>query len=298
MWRQLTPGEQARLLGHSLLGAAVFALAAALAYLGYQLHAVQGQVPAIVAQVDRTSQQIEPLVREVEAVRGLVPPILKEVEATRRLVPGIVAEVRAVREQIPPILTEVAATRTALPPLVAQSAQAVKDASGAVRAVEPHIPAIVAEVRQTREALPGLLARADQLIERAGKVGREAGAGAAYGMIGGILMAPFRFIGDLGKGLADSIGISGRDGFTEDDEKLLAESTEAVIKVRKVGAEQAWNNPASGHRGKVRLVGESARDGRPCVRLEYRVELASGKDHVKEITVCQTADGTWAKAPD
>jgi hypothetical protein len=298
MWRQLTPGEQARLLGHSLLGAAVFALAAALAYLAYQLHAVQGQVPAILAQVDRTTQQIEPLVREVEAIRKQVPPILKEVEATRRLVPGIVAEVRAVREQVPPILTEVAATRAALPPLVAQSAQAVKDASGAVRAVEPHIPAIVNEVRETRAALPGMLDRVDRMIDRAGKIGREAGSQAAYGAIGGILTAPFRFIGDLGKGLASSIGLTGRDGFTDADEKLLAENTEAVIKAKQVGAERTWHNPDSGHGGRVRLVSESGSDGRPCMRLEYRITLASGKVPNKEITVCQGADGTWAKAPD
>lgn len=278
MWRKLTPADQARFLATTFLSVALAALALALAYVAYQIGALREQVPELLTSIERTSQKVEPVLRGVDAIRDLIPPILKEVKATRELVPGIVAEVQEVRKT--------------LPPLVDTSAKAINNASAAVRVVEPRIPSVLAEVRATREALPGILDRANQVVDRAASVGQKAGEGAVKGVIG----APFRLIGDVGKGLRGMMGLDERSGFTAEDERLASAATDAVLKNGKSGAQGSWKNPDSTNRGSVVLNETWTRDGRPCVTLRHRVELRSAPVHQKDIHLCQQPDGSWREA--
>lgn len=282
MWRQLTPSEQARLLGSAMVGGGVLALAIALLAIVWQVWSLQRQLPELVAHLDGTLEKVGPTLRDVDAIRKLIPPILAEVKATRELVPSVVAEVAAVRQ--------------ALPPLVEQSAAAVNNASGAVRAVEPHIPGMLGEVKRTREALPGIISQADRVVSRASQIGKEAGKGAVQGAIGGIIAAPFRLIGEAGKGLADSIGLGNRSDFTSEDERLAADATRELVQAGEVGGQRSWVNKKTGTRGTVALRTQGERDGRACMTVRYHVELRSGTMHDRDVDLCQQPDGNWAVA--
>lgn len=282
MWRKLTPSGQARFLATTFLSVALASLALAVAYAAYQIGTLREQIPELLTSIERTSQKLEPVLRGVDAIRDLVPPILKEVKATRELVPGIVAEVREVRK--------------VLPPLVDTSAKAINNASDAVRVVEPRIPSVLAEVRKTREALPGILDRANQVVDRAASVGQKAGEGAVKGVIGGVVGAPFRLIGDVGKGLRGTMGLDDRGGFTAEDERLASAATDVVLKNGKVGAQNSWKNPDSTNRGGVALTETWTRDSRQCVTLRHRVEFRSAPVHQKDIHLCQQPDGSWQEA--
>ena len=282
MWRQLKPAEQARLLGSIVVGGGVLALAIALLAIAWQVRSLQQQLPQVFAQLDDTLVKVGPALHDVDAIRKLIPPILAEVKATRELVPSVVAEVAAVRQ--------------ALPPLVEQSAAAVNNASGAVRAVEPHIPGVLTEVKKTREALPGMLDRADKLVARASTIGKEAGKEAAEGAITGIFTAPFKIIGKAGKGMADAIGLGGRTDFTADDQRLLGDASRELVQAGVVGDQRNWANKKTGTRGSAKLLAVAERDGRPCMTMQYHVELRSGTVHDRDVDLCQQPDGAWAVA--
>jgi surface antigen len=301
MWRQLTPSERAKLLGTTIVGSALFILAAGIVYFTYTLNAVLQEVPAILSQVEQTSAMINPIVQEVDKVQAHIPPILKQVQLTREQIPPILKEVGAVREQLPAMLAEVAAVRqevaavrVALPPLVDTTAKTVQEASDSVRLIDQQIPPILSEVRQTREALPGLLDRADQLVANASTVGRKATAGAMTGVLTGLIVAPFRLIGEAGKGMADAMKLDPSSGFTAEDEQLATEATDAVIKTGQIGAQRNWQNPASKNRGTVMLLDQKMRDQEPCFTVGQNVALSSGKTHQVHLTFCQHPDGTWA----
>lgn len=282
MWRKLTPSDQARFLAMALLSVALFALALALASVAYQVGALRQQIPELLASVEQTSQKVEPVLREVGAIRDLIPPILEESKAIRELVPGVVTEVREVRKT--------------LPPLVDTSAKAINNASDAVRVIEPRIPAVLSEIRKTREALPGILDRADQVIGHAGTVRQKAGEAAVQGVIGGIVTAPFRLIGGVGKGLAGLIGLDERHEFTAADERLASAATDTVIENGQVGAQSSWRNPESKNRGSVELIEKWTRNGQPCVTLRHRIEFRSTPTHEKNIHLCQRPDKSWEAA--
>ena len=152
---------------------------------------------------------------------------------------------------------------------------------------------MLAEVRATREALPGLLDRANQAIDKATTIGQKAGEGAVKGVIGGIVSAPFRLIGGVGKSFTDMIGLGNRKDFTREDERLAGDTTETVLKNGQVGAESSWHNPDSKNRGGVTLTEKWARGRQPCVTLRHRVELRGAPLHQQDVNLCQQPDGSW-----
>ena len=281
MWKKLTPSEQAVVLGKALVSVGLVALAIALGYFAYQIGAARQELPTLLAQVEATSQKVEPVLREVDAIRDLVPPILKEAKAMREVVASTVSEATALRK--------------ALPPLVDASASAINNASRAVRAIEPHIPSVLTEVKKTREALPDILDRADQVAGRAEKMGQAASRGVVTGLLGGIIIAPFRLIGDVGRGLSDIIGLGSQSGFTIEDDRLASAATDAVLKAGAPGAQQAWQNPENGNQGSVAWLTKKLRDNQMCVTLRYRVEFKTGKTHDVKVELCQQSDGSWVK---
>lgn len=281
MWKKLTPSEQAVLLGKAILGAGMTLLAAGLGYFSYQLGAARYELPTLLTQVENTSQKVEPVLHEAGAIRELVPAILKET--------------KAIREVIAVTVTEAAALRKALPPLVDTSAAAVNNVSRAAQAMEPHIPSVLSEIQKTREALPGILDRAENMAGRAEKIGQSAGKGAVTGMLGGIITAPFKLIGNVGKGLSDTIGLGGQSEFTAEDDRLTRLATDAILKTGAPGAQRAWQNPASGNEGNVGWLSQRVHAGRTCATLRYHVKFKSAKSHEAKVEICQQPDASWVK---
>ena len=279
-WNQLNPAEQARLVGAVVIGGSVLVLALALIAVAIEVRSLRRDLPELLVEVNAGLDKLGPALKDVDAIREMIPPILAEVKAYRELVPSVVAEVGAVRE--------------ALPPLIDTSARAINNASTAVRAVEPHIPGVLSEVKKTREALPGLLDRADQVVARASRVGEQAGKGAAQGVITGIVSAPFRLVGEAGRGLRDAIGLRLGTDFTAEDERLAADATRAVVEAGRIGTRKPWDNKSSGNRGYAQSIAQAERDGRPCIVVRHHIELRSGSTPDRDVDVCQQSDGSWA----
>lgn len=295
MLRNLDSASQAKLLGSIVLSVSLLAVAAALAYFAYTLTLVNKTVPAILAQVEQTLSKVDPVLAQIEATRQTVPPILDEIAALRKQIPPVLDEVTAVRRQIPPVLEEVAATRKALPPLVNSTAKSLHEASTTVNKLEPHIPAVLDEVRQTREALPGLMMRAENLLAGAKKAGQEASKGAVLGFFGGIITAPFKIIGGIGKGFSNAIGLTEERGFTEQDIKLAEEATNSAIRIGKIGAATSWENPENNNRGTVTLLEQRMQGEQACYVIHYQAISTSGKTHETDAEICQDKDGNWTQ---
>lgn len=274
MWRQLTASEKAKLLGQSAMGAGMTVLALALVYSVFQASVMWQLMPEVLVQLEKTSEKVQPTLHEIEAIRSLIPSILKEVKATRELVPPVLAEVKAVREM--------------LPPLVSTGVTAIKEASGAVHAIEPHIAPVLAEVKKTREALPVIIDQTDKVVGRASEV-------AVQGVFGGIITAPFKLIGDAGKGIFVAMGLSDQSGFTAEDERLAGMATQNVIKAGKAGSKQTWRNSESKNSGSVALAEETTRDGKHCFALHHHVEFVGKNTHESDIDMCQQSDGSWVE---
>jgi len=293
MWLQLTPSEKAKLLGQSALGIGMLALAAALVYATYQTGTVWQSLPDALTRLDKTTEKLQPAVNEVESVRKLIPPILEEVKAVRKLVPPTLAEVKAVREALPPVVKEVSEVRKTLPPLVNASATSLREASNAVLVIEPHINPVLEEVKNTREALPGIIDQADKVVGRASSVGKEASQGAVQGVFSGIILSPFRLIGDAGKGLFGVMGLDAQSGLNAKDERMAAMATQEVLKTGKIGAKQIWRNEDSNNSGSALLVEQNNREGMNCYTVRHHVVFATKKTYDADINMCQQPDGEW-----
>ena len=303
--------SRAAIVATYVSAAAMFSLAAALVYFTVGLLQVTREIPPILKTVQEVNQQIAPVIDEVTEIRELIPPILDEVKATREAVPPILAEVRASRkwadpvvreyartnEQIPAILAEVKATREAVPPVlktVDNAADATRTLSGEIRATRPLIPEILTEVEKTREAIPPMLDRADELIANARVAGKEASRGAVTGVFSGILMAPFVFVGDVGRRL---VGVSGdeADKLSKDDYAMVEAATSDMLNSGRIGDRKSWSNKITGSSGYVRLldISEDFDTEHECRELEIMVQLKGEILSKKTITLCQNDRGEW-----
>jgi len=274
-WKQLNVGARARLIGSMVLGLGLVALALALSQLVAELGAWRVSAPALLTQVDQTSGRLTPLLDEVAAVR---------------------TEVAAVRSLMPSVLHEAAALRQAAGPMIQSGA--AHEMSGAVRAVEPHIPHVLDEVRKTRESLPAILDRAEVVVTRAERAGQDASQGAVRGFFGGIVLAPFRLLGDVGKSFADVVGLTPLLEFTEEDARLARLATDTAIRKGEAGAVESWSNRDSHNQGRVTVLGFEVRAGRRCTRLRYSVDYQSGRNDASNVLLCLGDDGAWSKPSD
>ncbi len=85
--------------------------------------------------------------------------------------------------------------------------------------------------------------------------------------------------------------------FTERDWELLRGAVNASLEASEDGTAVAWENPETGHLGRVTAVTSSERDGAPCRELEIynKAKTASGNSRY---LFCKQPDGSWkAVAP-
>ncbi|WP_455207030.1 hypothetical protein [Kaarinaea lacus] len=283
-----------------VLALSIFTLALAIVYFTIEVRSVSKQIPAILSAVDKTSKDIEPVVQQVGEIRDLIPPILNEwtetrkqiplildeVKATRELVPPVLDEVAKVREQVPSILKEVEATRQELPAILDTSNKAIKE----VAAVRATVPDILSEVKKTRELVPPTLDRIDHMIADARVAGREASEGAVTGVFTGILMAPFKLVGNVGKSL--KLSDDEREGITEEDFELLHEAAKSLA-VKSVNETTRWKNPKTGTYGNIKLLKIFEKDDRECRTALFEIWKQGKNKIAKEVNFCKTEEGTW-----
>ncbi|MEH6469935.1 MAG: hypothetical protein V7752_01685 [Halopseudomonas sp.] len=285
-----------------------FSLAAAVAYIGWELNQYRHDIPNMLAQIEQTSERIDPLVSEVAGVlqqvpsimeevarvREQIPPILEEIAQTRAMIPAILAESGQIRQQVPVIMDEVAATREQIPAVL----KSVDHMSGSVRlvaseieATRPLVPQVLEQVELTRDAIPPMLSRGEQMIAQAQSAGHDASKGAVTGMLSGIVAAPFSLFGSLGR----SLGLSSTEQelLSEYDLTLLKANTLTLLEQDELDRSVSWDNPEKQHRGEVTLKGRQVIDGRQCRDLLMTFYDKERLVITKDVQLCLQDDGSW-----
>ena len=82
---------------------------------------------------------------------------------------------------------------------------------------------------------------------------------------------------------------------TQADLDMIKAALASQIHGKKLGTTAAWANPASGNSGSITLLNISARDGRRCERIEYRMSpptKTAASDRFALMS-CLQRDGTW-----
>lgn len=297
----------------------MFALAAALVYFSVELVGVAKQIPDILKLVEHASDKIDPVVDEVAEIKEMIPSILLEVEEIRKLAKPAIDEYAKTNAQIPRILDEIEATRKTLPEITATVDDVLKEVAATrktipavlktvneasdtglviakeVEGVRGLVPDVLAEVKATRESIPGMMTDADKLIDKARVAGKEASRGAVTGIFSGIIMAPFDFVGDVGKSL---IGVSDgeEDKFTAKDYELIKTTAQQLLHHGELDEKIAWQNEDSGSSGAVELLAitEDFEDDGECRLLSFYAENADGELEKREVDLCQDEDGEWS----
>lgn len=269
-----------------VLAFSILMLALAIIYFTIEVRSVSKQIPAILSTVDETGKNIEPIVQQVGEIKDMIPPILNEWTETRKQIPLVVDEVAKVREQIPPILKEVEATRQELPAILDTSNNAIKE----VAAVRKTIPDILSEVKKTREMVPPTLDRVDQMIADASVAGRKASEGAVTGLFTGIITAPFRLMGNIGKSLG--LTRAEMEGLTDEDMEIMYEAAKNLSS-KSVNEVTKWKNPNTSTYGNIKLLNIFDKDGRECRKALFEV-WKQGKDKIsKQAAFCKNEEGKW-----
>ena len=101
-------------------------------------------------------------------------------------------------------------------------------------------------------------------------------AAVAIGALGGAFLG-----GQLGKTLDDV------------DRMKASETQQAVLEKNKDGQSSTWNNPNTGHSGRVTPTGPGqASSGEDCREYEHEITVDGRKEVVKG-TACRQNDGSW-----
>ena len=98
-------------------------------------------------------------------------------------------------------------------------------------------------------------------------------AAVAIGALGGAFLG-----GQLGKTLDDV------------DRMKASETQQAVLEKNKDGQSSTWNNPNTGHSGRVTPI--RTRQGEDCREYEHEITVDGRKEVVKG-TACRQNDGSW-----
>jgi len=108
------------------------------------------------------------------------------------------------------------------------------------------------------------------------------------------LLAAFTVAGPTADGANPFRGSSFQ--LVESDRVLLEAAAQKLYltDVVEVGVVEKWENPETGNRGTVTLIGTHQHDGLPCRRLQHDIDLKRTRDTYRfTVDRCRTADGEW-----
>lgn len=281
-----------------VLALSLFSLAGALIYFSIKVSDVTQTLPAILEGVEQTSAKVEPVLAEVSGIRDMVPPILEEVRKTRESIPPILEEIKQVRKQVPPILEEVAATRKQIPAIIKstdKASDAVNNAAIEITATRKVLPDVLDQVEKTREAIPPMLDKADRIVANAGNIGKEASEDAVTGVLTGIIKAPFKLVGDIGKAIISPLDKK-IEGVSDDDKEMIARLSEQLLASGTAGKSRSWSNPKNGNENTVSLSEADSIDDQDCRMLHISI-TSSGKNVFENAhKVCENDEDEWELA--
>jgi surface antigen len=70
------------------------------------------------------------------------------------------------------------------------------------------------------------------------------------------------------------------------------------LELQKPGTTWRWENPKTGHSGRVTLIKAFQFEGKSCRVLKHHVNAGTDEPWVTQFTTCQNAEGHWVLRPD
>jgi surface antigen len=81
--------------------------------------------------------------------------------------------------------------------------------------------------------------------------------------------------------------------FRESDWTLVQDTARAVLEEAVDGERRDWRNETTGNRGAIKPILSFDFEGRPCRRLAFLNEAATGARGISTHTLCRQDDGEW-----
>lgn len=120
-------------------------------------------------------------------------------------------------------------------------------------------------------------------------------------MIRAVLSALALFLISTAPAAAQNMGFLGNSPvayFTEEDVKIFHETGRVALDTLKPGKVTKWENPATGARGKIKVLQAFVtQDGRTCKRVGIHNQ-ARGVEGESRMTLCRAPEGRWQVDPD
>lgn len=289
---------------------------------------IRVMIPAILDEVGQTRAAISPAIREYAKTNEQIPRIIDEYAATREMLPdilpGLLKTADNVSFAVVTVTKEIGANRDLLDdaqktadktadalviiakqveasqPMLPDMLKSADNASNAVvviskeiEAIRPLLPQILAEVEKTREMVPPALDKAERLVSNARQAAKEASKGATSGFLSGLFMAPFVFVGDVGKALVGADDKKLASELSERDFDLIESSASELLEHGVEGEVKAWANDSSGNYGTITLRKVSYADGRECRTIYLELLKRGSKLNDKTQVLCRTEGGEW-----
>ena len=89
------------------------------------------------------------------------------------------------------------------------------------------------------------------------------------------------------------LGNSVLQWLTPADAQMMSGALDAALSAEQEGAEEAWNNPASGASGRITFRRAFLRGETPCRSLQIQI-TAQAISNSGVYDFCRQADGNWA----
>jgi len=294
---------------NKLLSAALFSLAVAICYFGYQLAQISSQfvlveqalatvdrqLPQILQESQEIRKQVASTTQVVEGISQQIPAILNQLDQTTQTLADYEGHVPSVVEQVASINTNVAQFTPHIPELLAstrQMSKTIDDTNETMRQITPLVPEVLEEVATTREELPGLLDRVDTLVANAKDIGSKTTQGAVSGIFTGILRAPVDLLGSLASPFTQQFDKSTTEVLKEEDYFQLNQAIERAWQLETDNQPVSWQTK-NDNRGNVTIVKRTSEN---CFVARISIQVKNKKKRkadTREIAMCRTKKGTF-----
>ena len=194
----------------------------------------------------------------------------------RLLMPDVLAEAEQIRKELPQTLKT-----------IDNASSAVTETTREIRAIRPLVPdvlhevgAVRQEIAATRSMIPTTLDRLDGIVHKAGVAGQKASEGAISGVFTGIIKAPFKALGSIGR------ASGGKSPLGDEDIRKATDAVHTLTQL-EVGSSEVWENPSTGYNGKLTLLKRYEENTLECQLLSHQVWKGKKPAFEKQLDICR-----------
>ncbi len=89
---------------------------------------------------------------------------------------------------------------------------------------------------------------------------------------------------------------TGLETLSDADWEILSETINTTLDTAVDGETRQWNNPESGNRGEIDILGSSSSGDRPCRQVRITTQTSKKRDG-EALTFCKNPENQWLITP-